>query len=313
MNHSSIWRCAGLGLAALAISLSLQSCGSTGHAEGDFVIPVPFTEDIRVQFTVGTTGERQVDVNGGPARAGRCLKIKWYDEDGNEVGVTEGSTDQNGIMTGSVPDEAKTFYGEIVSCPPPDPGKGSGAAKMFEPPSSGDIGSTRSQSSNDLGAASDLRDFIVFGGPLSPNDDPTKDNLTFGFQVRATDSAQVEALLDPILQGGIGTPVPDAVDVLRWSTMEATLTGGRLTTAQPGQYEVWSFDFNDGAFTADLLNNVTRYTIGDWDVVEAHIPLSAFDQGVAPGATYENHGVLSHKTDLMPAAKVVRDGYEYSN
>ena len=120
-------------------------------------------------------------------------------------------------------------------------------------------------------------------------------------------------MLDPILQGGIGSPLPPAVEVLRWTTMEATPSGSRLTTALPGQYVQWSFDLNDGSFTADLLNNVTRYGIGGWDVVETNIPFSAFDQGIAPGVVYDNHGVLSHRTDLMPATKTIHDGFEYSN
>lgn len=313
MNLSSIWRRAGLGLVALAISLSLQACGSTGQAQGEFVIPVPFSDDIRIQFFISTTGEKTFDVDAGPSHGGKCFKITWYDEDGNELSTTEGTTDQNGFVSGSVPDDATHFEGELVRCPQPGSGKGSSPAKMFEPPADGELDSSRSPTSSELGDRIGLRHFLVFGGPIVPSDDPGKNNLTFGFQVLATDAWQVDALLDPILQGGIGTPVPPAVDVLRWTTMESTGNGGRITTALPGQFEVWSFVFNDGDFAADLTNSSARYSIGGWDVVEANIPLGAFDLGISTGVTYENHGVLTHKTDSMPATKSLYDGFAYSN
>lgn len=313
MNHGSIWRRAGLGLAALAISLSLQACGSTGQAHGEFVIPVPFSDDIRIEFFISTTGEKTFDVDAGPSHAGKCFKITWYDEDGNELDTTEGTTDQNGFVTGSVPDDATHFEGELVRCPQPGSGKDSGQAKMLEPPAARDVVSRGSAPASEWNSNGDVRDFLVFGGPLVPNDDPGKDNLTFGFRVSASEAAQVDALLDPILQGGIGTPVPAAVEVLRWTTLESTAAGVRLTTAQPGQFEVWNFVFNDGAFTADLATNAARFTVGDWDVVEANIPLAAFDQGTSPGVSYENHGVIALKTDRMPAAKTLHDGFEHSN
>jgi hypothetical protein len=313
MNYSNIWRRAGLGLVALAISLSLQACGSTGQAHGEIVIPVPFSDDIRIEFFVSTTGEKTFDVNAGPNHAGKCFKITWLDEDGNEISTSEGTTDNNGFITGSVPDEATQFEGELARCPQPDTGKQAGSAKMLEPPVEQDVVRARSGQSTDLLDSAGLTSFLVFGGPLMPDDDPGKDNLAFGFRVLAADSARAEALLDPVLQGGIGSAVPRSVEVLRWTTMESIPGGSRLTTALPGQFEVWAFDFNDGVYTADLQSNTTRYAVGSWDVVETNIPISAFDQGVVPGAVYTNRGSLAHKTDRMPAIRTIRDAFEVSN
>ena len=107
--------------------------------------------------------------------------------------------------------------------------------------------------------------------------------------------------------------MPPNVEVLRWTTMEASTTGVRLRTAQPGQYELWSFVFNDGTFSADLLTGSTRHSIGGWDVVEVDVPLGAFEYGLTPGVTYANHAVLTHRTDLMSATKSMHDGFEYTD
>jgi hypothetical protein len=123
-------------------------------------------------------------------------------------------------------------------------------------------------------------------------------NLAYSFIVKAGSFTQANSLVEPIIQGGIGAPVPPGVTVVAFAQMQADEFGGRYIQAQPGYFQYWSLDFNQGAFHADQ-DTALRYQIGGWDVMETMIPLSTFEFGVMPSVTYTNLGVASYLTDKL--------------
>ncbi len=148
--------------------------------------------------------------------------------------------------------------------------------------------------------------------PITPSDDDRADNLTYSFLVRAKSWAHAERLTAPIIAGGVGTPVPASVEVLSFTTTQYDLGGGRVVSGMPGKYKDFGFNFNNGAFRADLAsgNNTINYQIGNWDVVEMVIPLSAFDFGIMSGVTYTNEGSATYTTSNILGP--VTAGYEFS-
>jgi hypothetical protein len=294
-----------LALLAITACLGIAACTATGHAEGEGTLDPPFVPPIKWKVSA-TLGEFEVD--GGEERADKCVKVTWTDKDGAEISSETLETDGSGSASGQVPPGAVRWEAKVVDCPEPEPeeksGSGTGGGGMFDP----------FQQSQRI-AINKMRTFEIYGAPIVPSDDDGAMNLTYNFSVRARSWAHAEALIAPLVAGGIGTPVPPAVEVLSYSTMEAGVAGGRLICAMPGNFEDFTFDFNSGAFVADLNSslNVINYQLGGWDVVELVIPMSAFDFGFSGGVTYSNNGTASYKTDRL--LDYVGAGYrfEFSN
>jgi hypothetical protein len=189
-----------------------------------------------------------------------------------------------------------------VDCPPdPEPEEKGG---MFDPFAQ----QTRL-------AVSATREFFVYGSPIVLSAHAGADNLVYSFVVTAKDWAHAEALTSPIVAGGVGTPVPMSVQVITFTTMESSVAGGRVVTALPGNYTDYSFNLNNGAFTADLPSgyNTLNYQVGGWDVIEMMIPRSAFDYSVQSGASYSNEGTATFSTDQLAGPASTGLVVNYSN
>lgn len=301
-KSSSLANRALIGLCALVAGLTMYSCTASGHAKGrgefnpPFVPPIKWTADV-------TIGDYTID--GGATRANMCVKVIWTGSDGAEISNELLETDGTGSASGKIPKGAVRWEAKLVKCPDPEPEK---KDTLFDP---------FSQQDNPVrvAVASKLRYFDVFGASLMPDDSDGANNLTYNFVVRAGSWEHVENLIYPIVVGGIGTPVPSSIEVLAYSTMESGIAGGRFVSALPDTFRDFSFDFNSGAFTADLSSghNTINYQIGSWDVVEMVIPLSAFDAGFVPGATYSNEGVATFSSDRVRDNTTASYGFDYSN
>ncbi len=308
MICATLWRGAGLGFLALLLCFSIYSCGATGSASGGGEISIPRLGNIEWSITV-SNGERTYDVHGGTDHAGRCLEMTWSDLGGRKIETVMVRMDEHGSASGSVPANASYWEVKVVKCPPkPEEKKG----KCVEPPfTAGDLGRDRDDALP-LAAHSDVRDFVVFGGPIVADDTLGVESTYYAFLVRAAESREVDALLRPILQVGPGAVVPSSVEVLFHSSLTPTTTGVTLRTAWPGVVEHWDFDLNQGGYSASLDAGATVQRVGDWDVVEVQLPLLALDIGTTPGVFYANSGLVEFKTDRMSRARTGSLELEYA-
>jgi hypothetical protein len=289
----------------------MYACGSTGSASAGGEVRAPFIPPIKWSISVGNDGTTY-HVHNAPR--GACVKVTWTDSTGAVISSETVQSDSSGSASGQVPAGSVRWEAKVVLCPPPanhddDEDAGSGGM-LFDPQAPG------AQRGSGVATRTDiLRDFYIWGAPIVPSDDPGADNLTYSFKVRATSWSQAESLIDPIVSGGIGTPVPPSVEVLTFATMEAELAGGRLVVSMPGAFEEFTLDFNNGAFHADLASsyNLTHYPVGSWDVVEMLVPLSDFNFGLLPGVPYSNAGEATYKTDRLLAPVTAGYAFEFSN
>jgi hypothetical protein len=297
-----------LGLAALLASTAIVACTASGHAEGEGRIDPPFVPPIDWKISA-TMGEYEIE--GGEEHANKCVKVTWTDSEGAEISSETLETDGSGSASGQVPAGAVRWEAKVVDCPEPEPEpeeKASGG--MFDPQGIG-----VQQTQKRIAVPRSTREFFIYGAPIVPSQAPGADNLTYSFLVTANSYAQAENLVAPIIAGGIGTPVPPSVKVITFSTMEAGIAGGRVVSAMPGLFQSFQFDFNNGAFTADLQtgHNTINYQINNWDVVEMVVPLSAFDFGFSPGVTYSNTGDATYTTDWLLGPVSAGYDFNYSN
>jgi len=298
-----------LAITGVVASLAIVACTASGHAEGEGVIDPPFVPPIAWKISA-TLGEYEIE--GGEDHANKCVKVTWTDKDGAEISSETLETDGSGSASGQVPAGAVRWEAKVVDCPEEeDEEKTDNSGGMFDPFST----QNPPQQSSRQAILVSSREFFIYGAPITPSDDDGAMNLTYSFLVRAQNYAHAESLIAPIIAGGVGTPVPASVKVLNFSTMEAGLAGGRLVSAMPGRFQTYTFDFNSGAFYADLASgtNTINYQIGSWDVVEMVIPLSAFDFGFAPGVTYSNDGDATFTTDSLLGPVSAGYGFNYSN
>jgi hypothetical protein len=194
--------------AGAAASITMYACGTTGRVTSTGTIDPPFLDPIEFTVSVGNDG-RRFHVDGGAGRAYRCVKVTWIDSTGAEMSTELIQADASGSASGQIPDGAKRWKAQVVTCPPPakqDDEEDTGSDGMpFGPQVSG------SQRASGVAARTDiLRDFYIWSAPIVPSDDPGANNLTYSFLVRATSWSQAEDLIAPIVAGGIGTPVPPA-------------------------------------------------------------------------------------------------------
>ena len=294
-----------LGLSIAAIAIGAHGCGATGHAHGRGT-PV-IHRDIKPSNSIGND-ESAFEVNGGPGRAGECVEVTWTDSSGAEISTDTIQADGSGSASGQVPPGAVRWEAKVADCEDPEAPAGI-PWEATEHRAGLAAGGGRTVVHAGPAYPVEARVFHVFGSPIIPSDDPGETNLSYAFRVIATSFDEAEDLVAPIVAGGIGTPVPEEVEVLLYSTMEAVSGGARLVQAQPGSFEEWTFEFNVGVFLADLFTNSLHYDVGTWDVVETVIPLSAFDFGILPGATYLNTGAADYRTDRM--SETLSAGYQF--
>ena len=299
-----------LALLGIVTCLGIAACTASGHAEGEGRIDPPFIPPIDWKISA-TLGEYELD--GGEEHANKCVKVTWTDKDGAEISSETLETDGSGGASGQVPAGAVRWEAKVVDCPEEeDDEETDGSGGMFDPFSTQNpVGQQQSRKAILVNS----REFFIYGAPITPSDDDGEMNLTYSFLVRAQNYAHAESLIAPIIAGGVGTPVPPSVKVISFSTMEAGIAGGRIVSAQPGLFQSYTFDFNNGAFTADLNNghNTINYQIGGWDVVEMVVPLKAFDFGFAGGVTYSNEGTATFTTNRLLGPVTAGYGFNYSN
>ncbi len=301
-----------LGILSVVACVGIAACTASGHAEGEGEIDPPFVPPIKWKVSA-TLGDYEID--GGEDHANKCVKVTWTDAEGAEISSETLETDGSGGASGQVPAGAVRWEAKVVDCPEEEDSsvrKSSGG--MFDPFGQVVQGVQGPQQQR-YAVPTNTREFFIYGAPIVPSQADGADNLTYSFLVRAKSYAQAENLIAPIIAGGVGTPVPPSVKVISFSTMEAGLAGGRVMSAMPGTYQDFSFDFNNGAFTADLASghNTINYQIGSWDVVEMVIPLADFDFGFAPGVTYSNEGSATFTTDSLFGPVTAGYNFNYSN
>ncbi len=154
---------------------------------------------------------------------------------------------------------------------------------------------------------------LVFGGPLVADPTPGEWSLCYSLLVRAASLEEAKSIARPVITAGIASKVPEAVTVLKFSSMTADASGARLLDALPGDFVQWSLDFNHGAFYADLFTNTIRHRRNGWDIVETVIPSSAIDSGVLPGVEYTNTGEVDYQVDYLSEPLSSAFTYSYSN
>lgn len=312
MKNSTLCR-ATLGLAAITACLTMYACGTTGSASSTTVIDPWFTDPITVEFGISNDGTTFM-AKGGPEHAGKCVQLTWSDAEGNTISTSTVQADSQGGASGQVPPGAVRWEADVVDCPEPEPVEeqnseaGSTGGGMFDPLSSQIVGVSSQQAQARKLFKLPLRDHLIQGGPIVPNASGDV-NRSYCFVVRAGSFAQAKALVKPIIVGGIGTPVPAAVEVIAFAQMQADAFGARYVQAQPGSFTNWSFNFNNGAFYADQFSAL-NYQLNGWDVMETAIPLSAFDYSAIPGSSFSNTGTSSYSTNLLAAP--VSGSYTFS-
>ena len=283
-----------LSLAVLACA-AVVACTASGKVDVKGTLDPPFIPPIDFEVSA-STGKYAVE--GGEPHANKCVKITWINAKGGEISFETVGTDGSGAASGQVPEGAVRWEAKVVDCPPePDPDDDG----MFDP------------FAQDRSSASTVREFFVYGSPIVPSDRADADNLVYCFVVMAHNWEHAESLTDPIVAGGIGTPVPMSVQVITFSKTTSSVAGARVVTALPGNYTDYSFNFNNGAFTADLQSglNTLNYQLGGWDVIEMMIPKLTFDYGVSSGVVYSNECTATFSTDQFsgPASAGLRVNY----
>ncbi len=311
MKNTTLRRAA-LGVAALGAAAIMHACASL-DVETDTAVKLkpPFLVPLCVEVSTASDGRKNADLSGGPSNANKCVEIVWSGADGQTLGTTPLMTDGSGSASCQVPEGAVRAQAKVADCPDPAPQRGRpNGGGMFDPSSPFGQLAQDGQQREPL-AHQSPREFLIMSTPIVPTQQEGGDmhNLTYCFIVTAMSSAQADALIEPILTGGIGTPVHPSVVVVAYSTMESDAFGARLVQAQPGRFSDWSFDLNYGAFYADL-GTTLNYQVNGWDVLEVAIPLSAFDVGTTPGVLYENFGVTTYSTDLL--AEPVDGSFRFS-
>lgn len=312
--YNSTYGWATLGLAALAATLTLHACSANGHASGVVTVTPPLVDPITLTFTASNDGTGTFTANGGPEHAGKCATITFKDAAGNVTGTVNIQTDGNGSASGSVPPGSANWEVTVTACPEPEsvePNAGAPGGTGYgncDPFGSQILGGSSKQGQARKSLKVPPKDHLIQGGPIVPSA-AGDTNLAYCFIVKAGSLAHAQALVLPIIQGGIGSPVPPAVQVIAFAQMQANVFGGRYIQGQPGQFQSWNLDFNQGAFHADH-NSALNYQLNGWDVMETVIPLPAFDFGNVPGVTYSNLGVASYSTDLLAAP--VSGSYRFS-
>jgi hypothetical protein len=283
--------------------LTLAACSASGRTQVDVAYDVPFGPDIEVKYDSNPAPAGTGTVTGLPP--GKCLKTTYTDSDGNELPDSPVWTpvDGTGTTSGPIPEGAVRYQSSVEDCPPePEPEPNDVDDETPVPPPTGGSGGSGGMfdplQTGQAGGRTVLPTFHFFGGTIAPDDTIGAENLSYALSVRATSHAAAEAIASQIIDTGIGAIVPSNVIITRYSLTIPTLAGARIITASPDGIDEFSFDLNQGTFFADLATstNVLTYAQGTWDVVETVAPLSAFNNSILPGASYENHADFSWST-----------------
>jgi hypothetical protein len=319
MNGTRITALLACALALLGTFPLVGGCASGTTANGTVEVDFGPLGELTIEFEAGPDG-KTYDAQGGSPAANRCIVVKWFDEDGQEVGSEVIQLDEAGGARGLVPEDTTQFRLDVADCPDPDeeeqavttrPGERHLSfgghrpeAPILTPPDR-----IRTPMKGPLpmrapNGALGLQDVILVGGPVLPALGEGEVESSFAFVVRALDRQHARHIIAPLVAGGPGTPLPINVRHASWSEVERDRAGVRVQLATGGRYDSFVFEFNDGAFFADLENghDVIRYPLGSWDVVEMLIPGAAVDEGVLPGATYVNAGEATYTLEGQPHA-----------
>jgi hypothetical protein len=260
--------------------VALTACGATGTTRSTGELDPWFLPKISWDITTS-----HYDVTSG--YPGACVRVIWSDDTGQTLSEQIVQTDQDGAASGQVPDGAVRWEIKRVDCPDDE---------VAQPPC----------------AERADQEYFFAGAPIMPGDQVGDDNLLYSFSIRASSASEADRLAEQVLEAGIGASVPPGVRILIYATMTAEPTGARLVQAQPDSFELWTLDFNQGAFRADL-HDAARHAVGTWDVLEVSIPISAFDVDPLPGATWSNVGSVQYKTSGVPVAATARLRIEHQN
>lgn len=287
---------------ALSSLYLFSACASTGDVEVDAEWDIPLGPKIKYKYK-GAPAPGTGTVEGLPP--GKCLKTTFTDEEGNELPGSPVFTpiDDTGTASGPIPEGAVRQQSSVTDCPPDEDEEEEEEEAEGEEPVGGGMfdPSWIGRSTSPVPSAPSL--FHFFGGDIVPDDTIGAENLSYSITVVATTQANAEAVVNGILAGGIGGPVPNSAYITRYNLTIPTVSGARMITANPDGIDEFTFDLNQGAHYADLASgmNVLTYTQGSWDVVETVAPLSAFNNAVLPGASYANHADFSWSTSRFAA------------
>lgn len=280
-------------------ALFLWSCRSNAVAAGGtHIVKPPFMDPFEFVWHAGIGAPGSTGTN-APALVGYCELVEIFDSEGDVISsrtvqIGQG-TNAGPLPPGGVGYRTLIFVWEDNKKAKSVPGSQQLSSEI------GPMGLT-------------LRDFIITGGPL----DPAIDESQSSYFVILRAHSPIEALerLESLLAGGAGAVLPTYVTTAVLSTMEFQDTGDvRVTVAGPGTVlEQFRLDFNGVPFYADLATgtNVITYPVGGWSVVETILRSQDLVVGNQPGATYENAGSSTFKTDVMLEPVFQAQAFRYS-
>jgi len=228
------------------------SLGAIGLCAAIGVACAGVPADVEVKTPVGS-----VTVKGGQATfsgslpPGKCLKVDF-------VNATGGST---GSATFALPGQCSVPEGtadakfSIVDCPP-----------------------SRGVVPGPLGRISPSQEVVeVFGFPIvfDANDGGRYSNAIYHFRVNVTGGSDAFQLIEPILLGGPGTPVPGNVEIVSFTQFLPNASGGmQVRAADTAPFRMFQLEWNKEPGYADLATqtNVVVSNPGNgWEVVEATV------------------------------------------
>ena len=70
-------------------------------------------------------------------------------------------------------------------------------------------------------------------------------------------------------------------------------------------------DLNDGAHRATLDRDSIRVRVGNWEVIEAELPIEELDTGDDPDFVYENEAFVTFRTKRMTHTRTTAYLLEY--
>jgi hypothetical protein len=200
---------------------------------------------------------------------GKCLQITFRGPDGAVTG-----TATCGVPgTFQVPPGSTSGGSEVKDCDPQDGGSGAHGALLARAPISTHVRR-------------------ISGWPLTFDESgaTTYGNAFWEFLVTVDPGQDPWQVIEPILLGGPGTPVPPNVEVVYYSTMVGEAAGVRLKSADDAPFLEYRLDWNGQTGYADLApgTNVQMSAASNgWNVAETLIPWADIDEDV--GATNRAH------------------------
>ena len=258
-----------LALACLAATILVPSCKGTSVSIGaEGVARCPgLGIDVSGRLSVDIQNNyRTLHLDGLNGYAGKCFEMTWYDANGNEIGTSTGEIAADGSADVSpVPPGAAKARAKTIPCPDASSPVGAGGRNDVRTPGT-----------------------LVIGFPLLNPEEA--DDLSYVMLVHA-EAEEVDALVDSIVAGGIGTPVSQQVKVVSWVETRVRMQGVILTSGTPGAYNRWSVTANGQAVDP---SRVAYRSSGSWSSATVLLRWDELDDGDDLGTVYHNEMILDY-------------------